>query len=178
MQQPTLRRRVPVSLLAVITVLAALAWFVSAWWGIALMDLGWRWSPSLTRGQLRLYFRTYPVDQRNIDVMTDNPATLGRLGPLWLGAVDRRPIPRWEMLPEHDHARTGTRIDLPVWPLPILTGAAWFLLRPKRQRPLGACAACGYDRSTIPASAPCPECGRLTATPESQNVIADPRRAL
>lgn len=57
----------------------------------------------------------------------------------------------------------STSVIFPVW-LPGAVMAAvsvpvlWIGMR-KRWRP-GICRRCGYDRSTLPNSAPCPECGR------------------
>lgn len=60
-----------------------------------------------------------------------------------------------------EHGVTGAFI--PVWmPWLIAIGASiWFFRdhqREKMRRIIGRCPACGYDRSGLPQSAPCPEC--------------------
>jgi len=54
----------------------------------------------------------------------------------------------------------GTFIAIPLWmPLALLAGGtaclSWI---DRRRHPPGACPACGYDLSGLPAG-PCPECG-------------------
>lgn len=58
----------------------------------------------------------------------------------------------------------GYRLTVPLWmlalPLVIITGAAWridYLARYRRTR--GLCLKCGYARSGLEPTHPCPECG-------------------
>lgn len=64
-----------------------------------------------------------------------------------------------------DYTRT---VIFPVWLPGVLAGAFGGALLTigirKRWRP-GMCRRCGYDRSTLPNAAPCPECGRAADQP-------------
>jgi hypothetical protein len=61
------------------------------------------------------------------------------------------------------YSATSGEAHVPLW-MPILlvagvTGWAW--ARAGRQAPpAGVCAGCGYSLRSLPAGAPCPECGR------------------
>lgn len=56
---------------------------------------------------------------------------------------------------------TRTALDIPLWILILASGiATWFLGRAARPRLAGSCSHCRYDRSGLPSSAPCPECGK------------------
>ncbi|MCC6969685.1 MAG: hypothetical protein IT434_05630 [Phycisphaerales bacterium] len=67
------------------------------------------------------------------------------------------------VLPDILKTPASTQVVLPLWiPWLIALGfSAWFLRdhrREKMRRMIGRCPACGYDRSGLPQSAPCPEC--------------------
>ncbi len=67
----------------------------------------------------------------------------------WRGAFEKRTF-QWVL-------------SVPLWPFVIIsifaTAAAWRMdtLAQRRKR-IGACPACGYDRTGLAANAPCPEC--------------------
>jgi len=78
--------------------------------------------------------------------------------------ADRLPTSkvRWWFYPQS--VRAGWRRDLPLW-MPALAsliaaGFAWRLdtLARRRER-MNACPSCGYDRTGLAPSSPCPECG-------------------
>lgn len=55
--------------------------------------------------------------------------------------------------------RTVRMAAVVAWPIPALLAAAgaYLVLRNRHRR--GTCPRCGYDLSTLPPGAPCPECG-------------------
>ncbi|MCC6228996.1 MAG: hypothetical protein IT432_07200 [Phycisphaerales bacterium] len=72
--------------------------------------------------------------------------------------------------PRYDHLPGTTVVVLPLW-MPSIVAIAfsvWFYRdhrREERERRLGCCTACGYDRSGLASTAPCPECGAAATQP-------------
>jgi hypothetical protein len=121
----------------------------------------------------RVFVRSYGLPLRamtNVDVVRSVGTTpsFTDVGLLWQGLA-----PKWlgqQNLPSRRHLPL-----MPVWwgflGDTLFFAAAWYflfsvlLLIPGRirsavRRRYNHCPACGYDRHSIPASAPCPECGR------------------
>lgn len=64
--------------------------------------------------------------------------------------------------PRAGNTPRGASMLIPLWlPLSLAGGASALLWRChlRANRPINACPACGYDRSGLAESAPCPECG-------------------
>lgn len=82
------------------------------------------------------------------------------------------PEPKWHWWPPAGYTR-GIRnshaLDIRLWvpPLACLVGAGGLQVLAARRRRAreraGVCARCGYDRRSIDASLPCPECGEARA---------------
>lgn len=64
----------------------------------------------------------------------------------------------------------GAQVVVPLW-LPWLFAMGISILlfrdhrREKQRRLLGCCPACGYDRSGLASTTPCPECGAVPTPP-------------
>jgi hypothetical protein len=78
---------------------------------------------------------------------------------------------RWKQ-PGSGPGAFSTRLVLPLWPAAALVGLGWAasgwrgLARRKRRR-TDLCVVCGYSRSGLPASVPCPECAAAAGAPVS-----------
>ncbi|MFO0835052.1 MAG: hypothetical protein U0638_08790 [Phycisphaerales bacterium] len=73
------------------------------------------------------------------------------------------PILPGDWWPRYDRLPGDTSVVVPLWiPSIVAIGFSfWFCRdhrREKMRRMIGRCPACGYDRSGLPQSAPCPEC--------------------
>lgn len=66
---------------------------------------------------------------------------------------------RWRPVSWRSTISASGMIFVPLWmPLVPLAGATLWVFLARRAGP-ECCGACGYDRSGLPAAAPCPECG-------------------
>lgn len=86
--------------------------------------------------------------------------------------IARRDTPTWprEWLPHITTSNSMIGVTVPLWmPSIVAIGASiWFYRdhqREKQSRLLGCCPACGYDRSGLASTAPCPECGAAATQP-------------
>lgn len=87
----------------------------------------------------------------------------------FLTVAERPALPR-QWLPHVAHSKRAVGVTVPLWmPWLVALGfSVWFYRdhqRQKQRRLLGCCPACGYDRSGLADSAPCPECGAAPTPP-------------
>ena len=67
-----------------------------------------------------------------------------------------------KLMPEFDLRKTSASLCIPLWWFILALGASTIHSYFKARSPHGqgtTCERCGYDRSGLPASSPCPECG-------------------
>lgn len=85
--------------------------------------------------------------------------------------IDRADPTYWTRmwrLPSAGGSSFRTWIDIPLWlPLSLfgITSAVLWRRHLRAARPVNACPACGYDRSGLAATTPCPECGAAPTPP-------------
>lgn len=92
----------------------------------------------------------------------------------WLPAsfIARRDAPAWprEWLPHVTTSSSMFGVTVPLWiPWVMVLGLCTLMhrehQREKQRRLRGCCPACGYDRSGLASTAPCPECGAAPTPP-------------
>lgn len=139
-----------------LSVLVTLAWLASGWWWFAWTST--KRSVSLAGGVVYLtsYDAASPPEQRGFSVLQASPDyTL-----------------RWDWRPRSFVVRllNARAVSVPIWPMVLLaTGAAsipWTLyLREHRRSGMNRCAMCGYPRTGLTPTSPCPECGAAPLSP-------------
>lgn len=68
--------------------------------------------------------------------------------------------PKVYWLPRLASPQPGNLSYVPLWmPWIVIAGFTFWLFRADRLKAPHACPACGYDKTGLPAGAPCPECG-------------------
>lgn len=141
------------------TVLSAFQWFgfygnyvdIDVGFGTALIE------PTSPPASSRGFFVSPPEWEPSIDWSLDG------------GVTDLGPLGRWRFgVFEYSYVNFGVRkaVTLLLWPLavfPIAAGAGlcWWAWRDARRARVGLCMKCHYDLRGLPASAPCPECGKV-----------------
>ncbi|MBL8762113.1 MAG: hypothetical protein JNL50_12510 [Phycisphaerae bacterium] len=127
---------------------------------------------------VRGYVRVLPGWYAGVDAMGTQITLVVRRTPLqlsksgWAAHVQAESGPwvrarlDWRWLPSILSARPAWGVTLPSW-LPLAVGwVAWRLgRRCGAGNRAGCCPACGYDRSGLADSAPCPECGAAPTPP-------------
>lgn len=78
--------------------------------------------------------------------------------------IRRYPIVPSAWWPYADSRPSGRSVWIPLWipGLAAIGASIWFYRDHQREKMrgfIGCCRACGYDRSGLAESAPCPECG-------------------
>ena len=133
------------------------AMWVFTWWGNAVLNV------PIGSGQTHVVVAlTYGAMYLGVDNSGSLRATFWELRGY--------PVFPADWWPRYDHLPGTTVVVLPLW-MPSIVAIAfsvWFYRdhrREERERRLGCCPACGYDRSGLASTAPCPECGRPNPTP-------------
>ncbi|HMN40148.1 MAG TPA: hypothetical protein PKE29_04835 [Phycisphaerales bacterium] len=132
---------------AAVTVLLVVVWAGSRWWNAGYEAD--RWVVGAVGG--RLHLSTYA------------PGSTAILGG-WYVLRQARRFEGWQWGFSHDVFGYLESWAVPMWPLPLLSGAsallAWRLDTLARRARLGRCPKCNYDRTGLSPAAVCPECGK------------------
>jgi hypothetical protein len=162
---------------ASVVVLAALTsiWALSGWWRMIAWFNVWGVHASctfeagvLTTTQREFAVRpSYEVEKRGRLFKDKEFDGFHHSGNFPLGQGPEHNRWRWWGGSQAAPGSATTRgMTLPMWPLAVLVVVPLLppthrAIRKTFRRRLGLCRDCGYDRSGLPRTDPCPECGRL-----------------
>jgi len=165
-----------------LTALLLLAWGLSGWWALQWAGfLGSTYHSGQSAGgvvQISVarplgdvgWVLGWDIKRRRPVAGNSQPSPYAVAGVYPPPAIDRR-WSWWGKWPTSTRSGDFRRdeITIPVWmlvlPLAIAATSTWIsAFAAGRRGRAGLCSSCGYDRRSITAGLPCPECGTTTAT--------------